>query len=163
MGLPPVALSVTFPLGLRSHSPGQESSTTDFNQLLESLTVTQHTPTPWFCKVMAGPVVGNYHSSPKIIQTYTNAIWALSILRDLAFLGRGEKCFFPQLSNSCVLTEELSYPSSHYYWILLWPTIQSNWNGWKTMLYLYGERKKPDKFWYTLKGSSRKATDKLYQ
>lgn len=38
--------SATFALRLRSHSPRQESSTTDFNQLLESLTVAQHIPPP---------------------------------------------------------------------------------------------------------------------
>lgn len=89
-----------------------------------------------------------------------------NILRALVFLGRDEKCCFFQWSNRWVLRDESPYACSHCYCILLWPTLQSNWNGWKVMLYLCGaqkKKKKSDKFWYTLKRSSRTATGQLYQ
>lgn len=68
--------------------------------------------------------------SANVHEHYLSTFNIQNILRPLVSLGRDERC------SDWVLTDELSYHSSHYYCILLWPTLQSNW---KIMLYLLGK------------------------
>lgn len=115
------------------YSPGQESSALDIKQLLESQSP-RHPNTQILQRdgmSCGGQLPLKPKDSSSTHQHNPSTFNIQNILRPLVFLGRDGRC------RNWVLTDKFSYHSSHYYRILLWPTLQSNRNIWKIMLYLH--------------------------